>query len=107
MQNSQGKPIKPGLLNLKARGAGPGVIAVREVEQMLEAKPVNDIANIDKIDIQKTFEKILYVPKYCYSLLKAIEEELAGKPLPEIPKDGMAYMMWHTEGLVAYTSIPF
>jgi hypothetical protein len=68
---------------------------------------INSIENIDKIDIRKTFETILHKSEYCYSLLEAIKEELAGKPLPEVPREGIEYLMWVNEGVIAYSYIPF
>ncbi len=59
--------------------------------------------NIENIDIKKTFSEVLHKAKYCHALLLSIEEELAGKPMPVIPKDNMEYILWHHQGLVAFS----
>jgi len=66
-----------------------------------------EMKDIEHIDVKRTFELVLSRNDYCYCILKSLDEELSGKPLPVIPEDNMEFILWHHRGLVEYSDIPF
>ena len=66
-----------------------------------------EMKDIENIDVKRTFELVLSRNDYCYCILKSLDEELSGKPLPVIPEDNMEFILWHHRGLVEYSDIPF
>jgi len=66
-----------------------------------------EMKDIENIDVKRTFELVLSRNDYCYCILKSLDEELSGKPLPVIPEENMEFILWHHRGLVEYSDIPF